>query len=311
VIVLRKMIRYIRNPIRLLYRFVVCLDNTIYIRKLPDVLCIKSLYYLALGKKLDLLNPLTFSQKLQWLKIYYRNPLYTMIADKYRLREYVKSKGLEKHLVPFIGTWDNFDDIDFDKLPSKFVLKCNHDCGSTIICKEKESFDIDYARAKLMKCMNTNYYFSSPYREWQYRDIIPKILGEHFIAGSDGNAPADYKVHCFNSVPKYIQLISGRFTRNISESWYDENWNYQDLTYAFPCSSQGVDRPKELEELLSLSSKLSQGIPYVRVDFYIAKGNVYLGELTFTPWAGFIPFKPQEWDKRLGDLIELPKKYTV
>jgi hypothetical protein len=309
VVILIKLLKLVNQP-RKLFSHIICkLDSTILYRKIPDVLFLKCRYYLATGEKLNLKNPRNYNEKIQWLKIYNRNPLYTKLADKYEVRDYVAEKIGKEYLVPLLVVADNFDEIDFDKLPNQFVIKCNHDCGSVVICKNKEEFDIKSARKKIESCLKRNYCDNKSNREWQYRDIIPKIIIEEFIYSETDNVPADYKIHCFNGDPKYIHLISNRYTENIREAFYDVNWVLQEFTLCYPNKKIIDDKPEYLNKVLQLAKKLSENIPYVRIDFYIEYGRIFFGELTFTPGAGYYYFDPPEWNKRFGDLLTLPEKY--
>jgi len=246
----------------------------------------------------------TFNEKLQWLKVYDRNPLYTKLADKYEVRKYIAEKIGNDYLVPLLGMWEKVDDIDLEKLPKQFVLKCTHDSGSIIICEDKASFDIASAKKKLNKHLSINYYY--PSREWPYKSIKPRIIAEQYIEENNKELN-DYKFFCFNGNVKFIQVDYDRFTehhRNI----YDMNWKQQPFSIMYS-SKQGrkIDTPQNFDQMINVARTLSHGIPHVRVDLYNVSGKIYFGELTFFHGAGFEKFDPPEWDVKIGSLLNIHK----
>lgn len=274
---------------------------------LSDRAFIKKIYYARMGKNIDLKNPKTFCEKENWLKLYDRKPEYTMMADKYAVREYISNKIGEEYLVPLLGVWDKAEDIDFEKLPSKFVLKCNHN-SDVVICTDKQSMDIEEIRKKLSIQLKQDYYMRK--REWPYKNIPRKIICEKYMENANGEKPIDYKVFCFNGNPKLVMINRDRFTGEPSTfDMYDMEWNHLDMQSGNdPMAGDVFVKPEQLDELKNLSKILSNGIPFVRVDFNYWDKKLYFGELTFFHAAGLEGFKPEKWDDVLGDWIRLPEK---
>ncbi|MBE7046067.1 MAG: glycosyl transferase [Ruminococcaceae bacterium] len=278
------------------------LNLTSFSKKLSDETVLKAHYKKRTGKKLNISNPKTFNEKLQWLKIHNRNPEYTRIVDKVTFKDYIREKLGDGYTVPTLGVWDKFDDIDFDKLPDKFVLKCNHDSGGLIICKDKSKLDIDHAREIIEKCLKRNYYWSS--REWPYKDVKPCILAEEYLDLPEGMV--EYKLFSFNGEAKVIDVCMGiAHTSSRTNTFYDREWNKLPIQTLLPNEKGDIEAPKELPQMLEIADKLSKGIPQVRVDFYIYKGQIYLGEMTFFHNSGTCPINPEEWDYKLGEYIDL------
>ncbi len=266
----------------------------------------KRAFKIAFGKKLTRKNVKTFNEKIQWLRCYDNIPIKTILADKYRVRDYVKKQVGEKYLIKLLGVWDNFDEIDFSKLPESFVLKANHGCGWNILVTDKKTLNIEKAKQDMEKWLKTNYAFY--FLELQYRNIPPKIIAEEFISNSNNNL-YDYKVHCFNGHPKYIQFIGDRMTPPTQEIFLDRNWTPQPFTYTYPKYETIPQKPVCLNELLSIAEKLAADFAYVRVDFYVLNDNsIRFGEMTFTPAGGMDHWTPPEWNLKLGNLLKLPAK---
>lgn len=262
------------------------------------------------GQILNLENPLTFNEKIQWLKLYGNVELMSELADKYRVREYVAERVGECYLIPLLGVWDNFDDIDFDKLPNQFVLKCNHGCEYNIIVKNKEDFNIERAKTKMNRWLSEDYGLEGGF-ETQYSLIPRKIVAETYIEQIDGDL-YDYKIHCFNGEPRYIQVIGGRDLEKHKgfQMIFDLDWNEQYFTLSYyPKFEHRIEKPKELGEMLDVSRKLSNGQVYARVDLYVLESGVKFGEITFTPGSGAYPYNEfwrKEDNELLGKLIKLP-----
>lgn len=273
---------------------------------LPELL--KKWYKKRTGKILNLENPQTFNEKIQWLKLYDNSPLKTRLADKYLVREWIEEKIGKDYLIPLLGVWDNFDEIDFDKLPDKFVLKANHGCAWNIIVKDKSKFDKKKAKKKFDKWMKRNYAYKAGF-EMQYKDIPPKITAEAFISDSKGELN-DYKILCFNGKPQFIWIDQGRYTHR-TENIYDTKWNLQPFLLTYENSKEEVPPPKNLEKMIELAEILSKDFALVRVDFYNVDGKIYFGEMTFTSASGVDVFKPEEYNLKLGQMLELPKKQEV
>lgn len=277
-------------------------------RIIPDYFWINRLYQKNMRERLNLRNPQTFNEKLQWLKLYDRNSLYTTLVDKYGVRDYIKEKIGEEYLIPLIGgPWKNVDEIPFDSLPNQFVLKTTHDSGGVVICKDKENFDINGAKNKLKKSLKNNFYYVG--REWPYKNVQPQIIAEKYMSDSDRDELTDYKLMCFNGKHKCTFICEDRFSKDgLKVTFYDKDWNIMPFERHYPRNSVKKDKPITYDKMVELAETLSQGIPFVRVDFYEIQGKIYFGELTFYPGSGFEEFNPPEWDRILGDWLVLPEK---
>ena len=275
----------------------------LFCKQIPDKMYIKMMYYVKLGKKCDLKNPKTFDEKLNWLKLYDRRSEYTMMADKYAVRDYIAEKIGEEYLIPLLGVWDSPDEIDIDSLPDQFVLKGTHDSASVCICTDKSCFDFDAAREKLSASMKVNYFY--PSREWPYRDIKPRIIAEKYMVDESGSELKDYKIYCAGGEPYLIQVDFGRFVHH-ERNLYDLDWNYIDKQIEYPKNPEHqIRRPESLEQMLELARKLSEGIPSVRIDFYDINGQIYFGEITFYQEGGYAKFEPEEYAYELGAKIQI------
>lgn len=277
------------------------------LRFLPDKSYIKLYYRLRVGRKLNINNPTTLNEKLQWLKFNYRFPLQSIVSDKLLVREYVKDKIGEKYLIPLIGSWKKYDDIDFSMLPEKFVLKCNHDSGGLVVCNDKEKLNHIEAKRKIEKSLNSNFFYIG--REYQYRNIKPMILCEKFIS-DNGNVPMDYKVYCFNGVPDVILVCKDRFSKNTHRASYyffDQEWNFQPLNKGDD-NIKNVDlpKPKNLDEMIEIAKKLSKDFVFARIDLYNVDGKIYFGEITLSPNSGFDPDIKYETDLMFGQKLKIP-----
>lgn len=268
----------------------------------PDKLYIKYLYYFNFGKPLDLKNPRSYNEKCQWLKLYNREPVYTTMVDKYLVKEYVKQRIGEEYVIPCYGMWEKANDIDYNKLPERFVLKCNHDSSSVIVVREKGAVDKKAIAKKLNKCLRTTYYYGS--REWPYKNVKPCIFAEMLLDEGTGKELHDYKFWCFNGHPKYMYITNKG--KVVKENFYDMDFNPVDINHGFYRTVPEYKKPGCFEEMKSLAENLSHGIPFVRVDFFFVNGNVYFSEFTFYDWGGTRPFIPEETDLFLGELIKLP-----
>lgn len=274
-------------------------------KRLPDNIYLKLMYKVMTGQKLDLNNPKTFNEKLQWLKLYDRNPLYTTLVDKFAVREYIKDKIGEEYLIPLLGgPWKSVDEIPFDTLPNQFVLKTTHDSGGVVICKNKAEFNIQAAKEKLNKSLKHNFYYGG--REWPYKNVPPQIIAEKYMVDESGEELKDYKLMCFNSKVKASFVCSDRFSKDgLKVTFYDSDWKRLPFERHYPASKVDIDKPKSYEEMVHLAEKLSENMKFVRMDFYEINGKVYFGEFTFYPGSGFEEFNPPEWDEELGKWIEL------
>lgn len=271
----------------------------------PDKIYLKYLFKKRLGKKLNLKNPVTYNEKLQWLKLYDRKLEYCKMVDKYEVKDYVKSLIGEQYIIPTLGLWKTFEEIDFSKLPNKFVLKCTHDSGGLVICQNKDDLDLNEAKKKINKCLKNNFYYHS--REWPYKFVEPRIIAEPYIEDVKDKELRDYKFFCFSGEPKYLFIATGRnAATETCFDFFDMDFNHLDIKNGHPCAKETPHKPEKFEEMKRLAAILSKDIPHVRVDFYEVNGKVLFGELTFYHWGGLVKFEPDYWDKTFGDLIILP-----
>lgn len=266
-------------------------------------------YYFGMGKFPDLKNPKSFNEKLQWLKMHDHNPAYTQMVDKLAVKDYISKKIGDEYVVPLIGAWDKFEDIDFDKLPETFVLKCTHDSGGLVICKDKSKLDIAKARKKINHCLRKDYYIGT--REWPYRDVQKKIIAEQLLTEPGQPAPRDYKILCFNSKPKLIELHQNRFTNRQTQDFYDTSWKKTSISQGGwnGVSKTEAPRPGNLDQMLSLSETLAEGTACMRVDWYDINGKLYFGEITFYDGSGIDAFDDYNDDLMMGSWIDLNLAY--
>lgn len=276
---------------------------------IPDEPYLRLLFFLKMGKKLNLKNPITYSEKLQWLKLYNRQVEYTKMVDKYAVKDYVTSVIGSEYVISTIGVWDSPEDIEWDKLPNRFVLKTTHGGGNTgvVICKDKTTFDKQLAIQKLKQSMKQDIYRTL--REWPYKDVPRRILAEQFISPDPKtNDLPDYKFFCFDGEVKALFVGTERSTGDVKFDYYDADFNHLDLVQTHPMSGKTLAKPANFEEMKLIASKLSQGIPHVRVDLYNIEGKIYFGEMTFTHHGGLVPFHPEKWDQIFGNWLTLPKR---
>ena len=275
------------------------------LRFIPDSTYLKLIYRLKVGKKLNLKDPKTYTEKLQWLKIHDRKELYSIMVDKYEAKKYIASKIGEEYVIPTIGVWDDFDSIDFESLPEKFVLKCTHDSGGLVICKDKSKLNKKEARAKIEKSLRTNFYWVG--REWPYKNVKPRIIAEKFMVTDNEECLTDYKWFCFNGEPKLLYISKDK-AEDPRTDFFDENGNLLPIRMRDPNSDKPPVIPQQFEKMKQLARKLSSGMVHIRVDFYLIDGKLYVGELTFYHNGGFSEVKPEEWNYKMGQMIDL-KKY--
>lgn len=265
---------------------------------------LKILFKYLMGKECNFDNPQTYSEKLQWLKIYDRNPLYTQLVDKYEVRKFIEERIGSEHLIPCLGVWNHFDEIDFNKLPNQFVLKCTHDSGGLIICKDKSTLDLKQARKKIEHCLKRNYFLN--HREWPYKDVKPRIIAEEYTVDESGYELKDYKIFCFNGEPKAMFIATDRGT-DTKFDFFDTEFHHLPFTNGHPNADKEIKKPENFDEMLRIAGILSKGMPEVRVDLYNVNGKILFGEMTFFHWSGLMPFEPEEWDYKFGSWIELPE----
>jgi hypothetical protein len=275
---------------------------------LPDKFYLKLLFRLKMGKKLNLDQPKSYSEKLQWLKLYDRNPLYTSLVDKSLVKEYVSKIIGCNHVIPTLGVWNKFEEIDFSQLPNQFVLKCTHDSGGLVICKDKSKLNIECAKKTIKKALKSKYYRS--YREWPYKNVVPRIIAETYMEDESGELK-DYKFFCFDGKVKALFIASDRQKKDEDTKFdfFDRDFNHLPFTNGHPNARVQPRKPQMYEEMLGLAETLSKGFPHVRVDLYEVGKQIYFGEMTFFHWSGFVPFNPEEWDYKFGEWLQLPSKH--
>lgn len=271
---------------------------------IPDRSYLKLVYRGETGKKLNINNPQTFNEKLQWLKLYNRKHEYSIYVDKYEVRKHITKTIGEKYLIPLIGVYKSEDEIPWSKLPNQFVLKCTHGSGSNIICLDKNKLDIGEAKKKLRKWMKKSWYWFG--REWPYKNVKPRIVCEEFISDIN-NTPDDYKVLCFNGKAKLIEVHIDRYGAH-KQDFYDIQWNKTKISQGDTNSNFVYDKPVQLEEMIHLSEQLATNMEHVRIDWFVVKNTLYFGEITFFDGSGFTTFDNEEDDYLLGSWIKLPIK---
>ena len=299
-----KVNKFLKDPYYVIGRFL--MKN--YPKLMSDKFFIKVLWRQSIGTKLNLDNPTTFNEKLQWLKLNNRDALLINLVDKKTAKEWVVDRIGKEYVIQTLGVYDSVDEINLDALPEQFVLKCNHDCGSVVVCRNKSDFDIESAKKKLNVSLKKNYYWDS--REWPYKKIKRCVIAEEFLTDGNTSELCDYKVLCFNGVPKLVLVCKDRHSETgLTEDFFTEEWEHLELKRpAHPNSKETIQKPEQLEEMLSLSRKLSKDFPFVRVDWYICNDKLYFGELTFFPASGMSPFVPDSYDNLFGSWLELPER---
>lgn len=278
-----------------------------FYNNMDDKKFIEKMFKATMKYPLNLENPKTFNEKLQWLKLYNRNPLYTKLVDKYKVRDYISEKIGEEYLIPLLGVWDNPDDIDFDSLPNKFVLKCNHNSGlGMCICADKNKLDVKEVKKELKKGLNQDYYLSG--REWPYKNVPRKIIAEKYMVDdSTSNEFTDYKFFCFNGYVDCVMVCLDRNSGDPKFYFFDKDWKLKRLNKRGKEAPKDftIPKPKCIDEMFEIASKLSEGFPFVRVDLYQSYGKIYFGEMTFYPDSGFDSNILKESDYYFGKLIDL------
>lgn len=284
------------------------LSNRGFFNKMSDKAYLKLRYNCIMGKKLNLDNPVTYNEKLQWLKLYDRKPEYTKMVDKYEAKKYVADIIGEEYIIPTLGVWDNVNDIDFDTLPNQFVLKCTHDSGGLVICKDKTELDIENAKNTLNHFLNRNFY--NVHREWPYKDVKHRIIAEKYMEDESGKDLKDYKFFCFNGEPKLLYISEGLSDHSTAKiSFADMDYNIAEFKRNdFKPFDELPKKPINFEKMKELAKVLSKDRAFIRVDFYEINKKIFFGELTFFPCSGYLPFDPEKYDKVLGDWITLPNK---
>ena len=262
-------------------------------------------YRYHMKRKCSFKNPQTFNEKLCWMKVYYKNNERAILVDKYAVNQYIAEKIGEDHLIPLLGVWERFDDIDLDTLPEQFVLKPNHTSGDVFICTDKSKIDKGALRETVNRWMKRNYYHQG--REWEYKNIKPRIIAQQYLVDSDGQGAKDYKFLCFNGKPRCLYTCQDRRDETgLKINYYDMQWKPMPLLKEHSVNGRTLERPESFEEMVRICEVLAEPFPFVRLDLYEAGGKTYFGEFTFCPDAGVKRFIPEEWDYTLGSWLELP-----
>lgn len=280
------------------------------LRFIPDIAYVKLYFGLKLKRKLNLNNPQTLNEKLQWLKLNYRKPLFSYVSDKFTVRKYVKEKIGEKYLIPLLGKYDNFEQIDFKQLPNQFIIKCNHDSGGYYVCRDKRNFNEKKAKKVIKGHLKRNFYYIG--REWQYKNIRPCVLVEKLMLDEKNELPEDYKITCFNGKVDNIMVCKDRFSKEgVKFYFFDKDWSFLRYNYGDEKLPEGfsLKKPQNLDEMVKVAEKLSEDFLYARIDLYDIKNKIYFGEITLSPNSGFDTDITYNTDKILGEKLQI-KEYT-
>lgn len=279
------------------------------LKRIPDKQYLRLYYFAKFKKPLHLKHPRTFNEKLQWMKLYDHKDVYTTMVDKYDAKEYVGERIGDSYIIPTLGVWDRVDQIDLDSLPEQFVLKCTHDSGGLVVCRDKSRLDWDAAKEKLNKSLNHRYFYEA--REWPYKNVKPRIIAEQYMADeTQHNGLVDYKFYCFAGEPKFLYVSKGLEDHSAARiSFINMDWTPAPFKRAdYKEFDELPEKPKNYERMIEIAKELSRGTAFLRVDLYEINGQIYFSELTFSPCGGMMVFKPEEWDRTIGDWIELPQK---
>lgn len=274
--------------------------------RMPAEEFLKRMYRIRMGRGLNLENPVLYTEKLQWLKLYDHRPEYTTMVDKYAVKDYVAQKIGAEYVIPLLGVWDRAEDIDFETLPDRFVLKTTHDSGSYVVCKDKSKLDIPAARKRMAHFLKRKYYDCN--REWPYKYVKPRIIAEEYVEDSVTQELRDYKFFTFGGVPKVLYIAQGRGRGEPTVAdFFDMEFNHLPFTIDHDMAPTPPEKPRSFEQMKALAAKLSEGTPQLRVDFYEVDGKVYFGEMTFFHCTGMEAFHPEQWDRQFGDWVILPE----
>ena len=270
---------------------------------LPDKLYLKLRFRFEMKQKLDLKNPKTYNEKLQWLKLNDRNPLYTTLVDKYAVKDYVANVIGKEHVIETYGVWDKFDDIDFNLLPNQFVLKCTHDSGGLVIVKDKNTFNKEKVKEKIEASLKRDFYLTG--REWPYKNVPRKIIAEKFMVDESGYGLKDYKFFCFDGKVKALFIATDRMKdgEEVKFDFFDRDFNHLPFERGHKNSKSEIKKPEKFDEMIEIAERLSSSLKHVRVDLYNVNGKIYFGEMTFYPGGGFERFEPNEWDYTFGNWL--------
>ena len=285
-------------------RLICSLNNHGFLNPMSDAANIRLVYWAQLGKKVNLKRPVTFNEKIQWLKLNDRRPEYCTMVDKYSVRTYIEEKLGAEYLIPLYGVWERAEDIDFDNLPNTFVLKCTHDTGSILICRNKDSLDRNEVIAYFKKHLKRNSFYYG--REWPYKDVTPRIIAEKYMIDEECADLRDYKIHCFNGEPRVILVCSERHKSGLKEDWFTPEWEHLPIHRPTHGNSKNaIEKPELFDKMLDNARLLADGIPFSRIDFYLVNHHLYFGEITLYPTSGYTPFVPDEYDRILGGWLHV------
>lgn len=298
----QKIIEYLKNPMRGFVK----LGGMGWLNWISDDTYLKIAFRSLMGKKLDLKNPKTFNEKLQWLKLHDRNPIYTVMVDKYEAKKYVADIIGEQYIIPTLGVWNTFEEIDFDKLPNQFVLKCTHDSGGLVICRDKTQFDKQAARKKINKSLKRNYFWQG--REWPYKNVKPRIIAEKYMQNEQGADLIDYKFYCFAGDPAFLYVSVGLDNHVTARmSFLTLDWQFAPFYRTdYKNFTELPPQPACLKQMIEISKKLAHGHTFLRVDLYEINKHIYFSELTFHPCSGFMTLKDEQQDYNMGNYLSLP-----
>lgn len=305
---MKKLTKIIKSPRKLVFHLAARFPKLT--TQMDDEKLLRILYWSCFGKRLPLEDPLTLSEKIQWLKLYDRNPLYTVLADKEESKRFVAEQIGDNFTVKTLGIWSRIEDIDFDSLPDQFVIKTTHDSGGVVICTNKAELDKQVTINKLSASLNRNYF--SLFREWPYKNIVPRIIAEEYLSPEPGETLTDFKFYCFNGEPKLLKTAVRDANGQIRTDFFDLNMKL------IPLKQQGYENstelpvvPRNLNAMVDTARKLTLGIPFVRLDFYEIDNRVLIGEFTFHPSSGLMPYEPEDADLWLGSLLQLPERKVI
>ncbi len=301
----KKILKFLTNKD---YRFLVSAGKG-WVGAMEPEQFLKRMYRISIGRELNLDSPTTYTEKLQWLKLYDHRPEYTCMVDKYAVKAYVAEKIGSEFVVPLLGVWDRVEDIDFEKLPDRFVLKTTHDSGGIVVCKDKSQLDIPAAKRKLGSFLKRNYYVEN--REWPYKNVPHRIIAESYMEDSRYKELRDYKFFTFGGKPKVLYIAQGRgLGGETVADFFDMDFNHLPFTIDHDMAPVPPEKPANFALMKDLAAKLSEGTPQLRVDFYEVDGKVYFGEMTFFHCSGMEAFHPAQWDRTFGDWVVLPPKHV-
>ena len=288
------------------YRFSKMMELGMY-NHLSDKEFLEKAYKALMGRSLNLLSPRAYTEKLQWLKLYDRREIYTKMVDKAQAKQYIYDVlGTDEYCIETLGVWDSVENIPFDELPNQFVLKCTHDSGGIVICKDKSKLNVDEAKRILNRGLNNSFYLRT--REPQYKEVVPRIIGEPYVEDTKTGELRDYKFFCFDGKVKALFVATDRQKAGepTKFDFFDLDYNHLPIINGHPNASIPPEKPENFSLMISIAEKISAGFPHIRVDFYEANGKPYIGELTLHHFSGFEPFVPDEWDYTFGSWLKLP-----